>query len=401
MKVAQNRNLKLNELTKQQVHQMSLATLRSNLELSSAGEKSSADNVLDILLSAAANQTSIDRECDELEGAPSPNTVRGVLRDSLELQMLERKLNNALGQDLNPVYWQHPQHVAVDLVDIPYYGLAKENPDEVRRSQAKLGTTYFHVFATAYVIRQHRRVSLALHYVRQGETLVSVLDALKGRLDELGIKVGLWVADRAFCCVSALRWFDQQPEAIVPMMARGKKSPPSANRVLFASKYSHWSTYTMNSDQEGELTFPVAIVRQYSRLSRSKHKYISPRTLVYAVVGKRVRAQTYNRSVSQVCDLYRLRFGIESSYRQLNQARLRTSSRSPELRLLAVGIAFLLRNLWALCAWMTLAHKGSGARTGQSKFRFHTLLRWIAREVESRLLLRTTILLPAPSQVCF
>lgn len=393
MKVAQNRNLKLNALTKQQVHQMALATLKSNLKLSSAGDKSSADNVLDILLSAAANQTSIDRECAELEGAPSPNTVRGVLRESLEVQMLERQLNKALGQDLNPVYWQHPQHVAVDLVDIPYYGLAKENPDEVRRSQAKLGTTYFHVFATAYVIRQHRRVTLALHYVRQGESLVSVLDALKGRLDELGIKVRLSVADRAFCCVSALQWFDQQPEAIIPMMARGKKSPPSASRVLFASKYSHWSTYTMRSDREGELTFPVAIVRQYSRLSRSKHKYIPPRTLVYAVVGKRVRAQN-KRSVTQVCDLYRLRFGIESSYRQLNQARLRTSSRAPELRLLAVGIAFLLRNLWALCAWMTLAHKGSGARTGQSKFRFHTLLRWIAREVESRLLLP----IPMPNQ---
>ena len=153
MRVARNRNLKLNELTKQQVHQMALETLKSNLKLSSAGDKSSADNVLDILLSAAANQTSIDRECDELEGAPSPNTVRGVLRDSLELQMLERQLNKALGQDLNPVYWQHPQHVAVDLVDIPYYGLAKENPDEVRRSQAKLGTTYFHVFATVSVVR--------------------------------------------------------------------------------------------------------------------------------------------------------------------------------------------------------------------------------------------------------
>lgn len=191
---------------------MALETLKSNLKLSSAGDKSSADNVLDILLSAAANQTSIDRECDELEGAHSLNKVRGVLRESLELQMLERQLNKALGQDLNPVYWQHPPHVAVDLVDIPYCGLAKENPDEVCRSQAKLGTTYFHVFATAYVIRQHRRVTLALHYVHQGETLVSVLDALKGWLDELGIKVRLWVADRAFCCVSALRWFDQQPE---------------------------------------------------------------------------------------------------------------------------------------------------------------------------------------------
>jgi hypothetical protein len=53
-------------------------------------------------------------------------------------------------------------------------------------------------------------------------------------------------------------------------------------------------------------------------------------------------------------ETYRSRFGIESSYRQMNQARLRTCSRSPELRLLAVAIAFVLRNLWALCRWMTI-----------------------------------------------
>jgi putative transposase len=401
MKVPQHQNLKLNELTKQQVHRMALETLKNNLDLLSAGDQSSEENVLDILLSAAANRTSIDRECDELEGAPSPNTVRGVLRDSLNLQTLERQLNQAFGQDLNPFSWKHPQHVAVDLVDIPYYGTALNNPDEVRRGKAKLGTTHFHVFATAYVIRKNRRVTLALHYVRKGETWVSILDALKTRLDELGIKVGLWVADRAFCCVSALKWFEQQPEAIVPMMARGKESPPSESRMLFAYKYSHWRTYTMRSVEEGEVTFPVAIVHQYSRLSRSHHDYIPPRTLVYAVVGKRVHAQTRKRCVTEVCALYRKRFGIESSYRQMNQARLRTSSRSPELRLLAVGIALLLRNLWVLCSWMTLAHKGSGSRTGESKFRFHTLLRWIVSEVESRLLLRKTIPLLAPSRVCF
>lgn len=64
-------------------------------------------------------------------------------------------------------------------------------------------------------------------------------------------------------------------------------------------------------------------------------------------------------------ETYRRRFGIESSYRQINQARLRTSSRSPELRLLAVAIALLLRNLWALCRWMTLARFGSGRPTGE------------------------------------
>jgi putative transposase len=401
MKTPQNRNLKIKELTQQQVHQMALETLKNHLDLSRYRNQSSAENVLDILVSAAPNRSSIDRECEELSSAPSPNTVRSVLRNSLELQNLERQLNEALGAHLNPVYWRYPQDIAVDRVDIPYYGLSKADPDEVRRGQAKLGTTHFHVFATAYVIRHHRRVTLALHYVHQEETWVTILDALKGRLDAMGIQVRLWMADRAFCCVSALQWFDQQPEAIVPMISRGKKSPPSECRKLFESKYSHWETYTMHSDSEGEFTFPVAIVRPYSRLSRLKTKFIPPRTLVYAVVGKRVRSRIRQRSVTQACALYRKRFGIESNYRQLNQARLRTSSRSPELRLLAVGIALLLRNLWALCAWMTLAHKGSGARNGDSKFRFHTILRWIAREVERRLLLRKTFLLPAPSQVCF
>jgi hypothetical protein len=57
-------------------------------------------------------------------------------------------------------------------------------------------------------------VTLALHYVRLEESLVSVLEALKSRLDELGVRVGLWLADRAFCCVATLRWFSQQPEAL-------------------------------------------------------------------------------------------------------------------------------------------------------------------------------------------
>jgi hypothetical protein len=39
MKVPQNRNLKLNELTKHQVHRMALETLKNNLALLSAGDK--------------------------------------------------------------------------------------------------------------------------------------------------------------------------------------------------------------------------------------------------------------------------------------------------------------------------------------------------------------------------
>ena len=42
--------------------------------------------------------------------------------------------------------------------------------------------------------------------------------------------------------------------------------------------------------------------------------------------------------------MYRQRFGIESSYRQMNQVRARTSTRNPVIRLLLVGLAFVLFN---------------------------------------------------------
>ena len=50
---------------------------------------------------------------------------------------------------------------------------------------------------------------------------------------------------------------------------------------------------------------------------------------------------------AQVFELYRQRFGIESSCRQMNQVRARTSTRNPFIRLLLVGLAFVfLFNLY-------------------------------------------------------
>jgi len=50
----------------------------------------------------------------------------------------------------------------------------------------------------------------------------------------------------------------------------------------------------------------------------------------------------------QIFDGYRRRFGMESGYRQMHQVRARTTSPSPTLRLLLVGLAFLLYNAYLL-----------------------------------------------------
>jgi len=57
----------------------------------------------------------------------------------------------------------------------------------------------------------------------------------------------------------------------------------------------------------------------------------------------------------QVREAYRKRFGIETSYRQLNQSRARTTSRDPLYRFLLVGLSLFLRNVWQRLVQLTEA----------------------------------------------
>src|SRR5262249_41988129 len=158
-----------------------------------------------------------------------------------------------------------------------------------------------------------------------------------------------------------------------------RKNPPSATRALAARKTSAFVPYTMRSrDHQDSLDLTVAAVRFQASASRSGRSQKSPRTVLYAMVGKELRRLLRFLKPAVVAREYARRFGIESSYRQLNEGRARTSSRSALLRLLLLGLALLLRNLWVLCCWIISAHRGPGARakTG-ADFTLGQLLRWI------------------------
>ena len=79
---------------------------------------------------------------------------------------------------------------------------------------------------------------------------------------------------------------------------------------------------------------------------------------------------------------YRGRFGIESSYRQVHQARIRTSSRNPVLRLLFVGVALVLRNVWGWVHAEVIAVPRRGAKPLRlQSLRLARLLLWLLLEV--------------------
>jgi hypothetical protein len=76
-----------------------------------------------------------------------------------------------------------------------------------------------------------------------------------------------------------------------------------------------------------------------------------------------------------VADAYQQRIGIESSYRQINEAWIKTCSRISVLRFLFVALAWLPRNAWVWSHSEVLSTGRRGRRRMRlQRLRFKTLL---------------------------
>jgi putative transposase len=90
-----------------------------------------------------------------------------------------------------------------------------------------------------------------------------------------------------------------------------------------------------------------------------------------------------NGSPSEIRERYRKRFGIETSFRQLRQARIYTCTRQPRLRLLFIAVALVLRNLWVWVHHLFLAEGDRDNRTLHlERLRFKRMLEWIVHEIQ-------------------
>jgi putative transposase len=96
-------------------------------------------------------------------------------------------------------------------------------------------------------------------------------------------------------------------------------------------------------------------------------------------------------------DYYRARFGIETSYRQKNQCRIRTTTKNLILRFLFVALAFILLNLWVYLLWYFVSRSRPGGQVVyQPLFPLKLMLEFLAHAVERRFPAITAIYLPDP-----
>lgn len=322
-----------------QVLQALTSVVRRYVPLELSGTRITPEELNAILAYASVHETSLHTACQELAGAPSGNRVREVLMRALpEREVLQRQLNTALRTQLPRPFWKATRRydLAIDLTLIPYHGTGLQ-ADEVLRAQAKSGTNHFHGYATVSIVHDRKRYVLGLRFVPEHTTMVDIVRELLDRVRCLKIGVQCVYLDKEFYAVEVFRMLDRRHLTyIIPLPLRGKQGHgPAPCRT----RQSTWTTYTMRSHQHGSYPLKVAVVKRNRR--KGQRKVVS--CFLFAVGGISSRTPP-----AQVFEWYRRRFGIETSYRQMNQVRARTSSRDVRLRLLFIGLAFLLVNLYVL-----------------------------------------------------
>jgi Transposase DDE domain len=340
-----------------------------------------------VLLRAASRADSIEHTAQRLTGVPTGHDIRYHLDKLNNMDSLETQLNAALHHQLPSKVINHRHKLAIDLHLIPYYGHpSTQEAPYIYRAQAKAGTTSFFAYATLYLIRRHHRVTLAIHPVRNDETLVSSIPHLLSRLTPLKVKVQSLFLDRGFYSVPVIRWLKVlQIPFIMPAIIRGKTG---GTRQFCCGRTSYWTTYQMKSQAYGDVDFQLAVVCSYAKGARKKY---GVEYLLYVVYRGKV-------ALGGVRDQYRYRFGIETSYRIKNYARIRTTTKNPVLRLLFMALAFILVNIWIFLLWTKVSATCRGGRQVlDTLFPLKTLLEFISQGVERRFPPKREICLPVNS----
>ena len=368
-------------VTKDEVYGYANHWLGSALRLEYEGTKCTASTLLQILLMAAARVASIFAVCRDLADAPSDQTIRNALSRSLpDIAELERRLNRALCTKLPKALSRKARIIAIDLTLIPYHGQPAQNVKEIYRSAPKSGTTHFHAYATLVVLHKGHRYTLALARVERGEAMKDVVQRLLAIVRRRGLKIRFVLLDKGFFSVAVISYLKRAGHGfIIPAVPRGRKpkppKEPTGLRALLKKSDGYYPhTLTGNVDRKrrsARVTICVATKKYLHRKTGQRRQ----KKLLYAIWKVR-------RTPDDIRETYRKRFGIETSYRQMNEARIRTCTRSPRERLLFVGIALVLRNVWV---WLHFKlAKGKWTEEPQlflELLRFREMLLWIAQVV--------------------
>lgn len=304
------------------------------------GRLASADQILDVLLFAAALASSLSAVVRRFGFGFCHETARqAVIANLPDLERLTSGLLDALSLFGSRPLRRHRWVVAIDEHRCPFYG--DRSTFGVSGGQKKHGSTYAFGYATAVLVHLRQRYTVGLLALTGGERPHEVVARLLAQVEGRGLRVRGLVLDAGFDSGDVLLLMQgRQLSYTLPL---GKKGRGTNKRTAV------WDlpvgTVTRLGWKTDNGRRPVETLAVVARRPKEKDKK------VYAFGGWDDReAGQQGRRAALARRWYRKRFGIETSYRQMRQCQARTTTTDVRYRLLLIGLGLLLRQVWV---WLT------------------------------------------------
>ena len=283
--------------------------------------------------------------CDRLRSLGCQTPTGHSVRDKLRRKDVE-KTEMEVQQEIKRMAVPHLKGsvvVAVDLHKKPYYG-CRSDPYVVG-GRLKASTTRFHAYATAYMVAEGMRFTLALTAMKPREKPHHILERLLERVENM-VRIRCVVADAGFCSVQCIKLLEERGLSyVIHGEVRGKKMTERLrnmeNQLPRQGDAAWLGRHMLKSSSYGEVEVKLLAARPIG----------DQRLHVYAVFKDEAReaVKVYNE--------YERRFGVDTSYRVIGKVWAWTRSKSPNLRLFLFCLAVLIYNLWVLAKLQTVENQ--------------------------------------------
>lgn len=287
---------------------------------------------------------------------PSGSWIRDTVEKVSEDVMVE-KLKNALNSTVQQLkegfrIFSAPIIAGADTHKIRRYD---KNLDHgfLTRGKHERGTSTFEENMTLQSVEEGRRVQIACGHIGIFDDKHVALEKLISESRLLGIDIALQLADRGFFNSKTINMLEKIHQ-IYLMPAIKNSGIKRAIREFIEGKRESISEYTMNEGKEDlSCTFTLVILPKAGKCGGEDEKGPTSKYIVFAT---NIPKKYILSNISRLPKDYRLRWGLESGYIDVEDLRARTTSKNHTLRLLYFYYALILYNAWLL-ANLILARK--------------------------------------------
>ena len=254
---------------------------------------------------------------------------------------------------------RQPVRVAIDEHDIPFHSKCMKMLYAVF-SKGKKGTIRFNRLATIYCIVDGQRFTLGVDVVRRGETNAEVVARLLEQCKKCHIRILTVTMDRGFYSTAVMATVREAGYTLI-MPAVKYDTIKTLIRKFDAGELDAISEHTMSSGKLSE-SFKIIIMRrkkaerQITKEAKALAKLHEKQVVVgnkYYVFATTLPDSWIRGDPNRVSEFYRLRWGIENSYKSYEELRPWTTSNSYSVRILLWFFPFVLYNLWMIARFIT------------------------------------------------